>query len=432
MTRPAHIVHLTPHLGGGIGKTLLTLAEAQREQGFVHSFLLLERPEKTQFLDRLRALGCRVELADDSPAAARALLASADIVQLEWWNHPATFAFLCAAPLPAMRLLAWCHVSGLRTPRIPLALFEAAGRVLFTSECSLQSDTVAALDAAARRRVGVVSSGVGLDAPRARTEDPQGRLRVGYLGSLNFSKLHPGFVDFLAAVDLPDFAVRIWGDLHNRDLLLDQCRRAGRSGLLEFAGYTTDVAAALASLDVLAYLLNPHHYGTGENALVEAMSAGVVPVVLGNPAESVLVEDGRSGVVVDGPRGFAAAIRRLASDPLERHRLGRNAAERATSRFTPRALGQAMAAQYRELLGADKHGVDFRPGLGTEPAQWFLACQEAADDFALCIPGMARDPFDCHNLFEPSKGSLVHFCTRFPSDARLRAWRELARECIPA
>ncbi len=432
MTQPAHIVHLTPHLGGGIGKTLLTLAEAQRGPGFAHSFLILERPEKTQFLDRLRALGCRVELADDAPGAARALLASADIVQLEWWNHPATFAFLCGTELPAMRLLAWCHVSGLGTPRIPRGLFEAAGRVLFTSACSLQSETVAALDEATRRRIGVVSSGVGLAEPRARIADPKGRLRVGYVGSLNFSKLHPRFVDFLAAVDLPDFAVRVWGDVQNRELLLDQCRRAGKSGLLDFAGYTTDVAEALASLDVIAYLLNPHHYGTGENALVEAMSAGVVPVVLGNPAESVLVEDGRSGVVVDGPRAFAAAIRRLAGNPLERHRLGRNAAERTASRFTPRAMGDAMAAQYRELLGCEKRSIDFRRTLGTEPAQWFLACQEGGADFARRIPDMAHDPFDRHNLFEPSKGSLTHFCTRFPADARLRAWQDLARECVAA
>lgn len=423
------VVHVTPHLGGGIGKALLTLVEAQQGRDFDHGFVLLERPEKTGFLDGLKRLGCPVEYASPGEVAkAQALLAEADIVQLEWWNHPATCAFVCRTELPPMRLLVWSHVSGLRTPVIPSGLIEGVGRFVFTSGCSLQSSVVAQLDADTKTRIGVVSSGVGLDIPCPRTNG-DGSLRVGYVGSLNFSKLHPRFVDYLAAVDVPGFMVRIWGDIQNRQQLRDECRHSGKNDLIVFEGYTADVAGCLASLDVFAYLLNPAHYGTGENALIEAMSAGVVPVVLDNPAERAIVENGRTGLVVDSPASFAAAIRWLALHPDERRSMGQNASAAAARRFAAHELGETMASQYRQVLATEKRVVDFREIFGDDPADWFLSCHEAGEHFATSIPALAGDDFARHSLYEASKGSLQHFCSRFPDDPRLQEWKHLSGAC---
>lgn len=423
------VVHLTPHLGGGIGKTLLALAGAQQGTAFEHAFVLLEHPEKTVFLDGLQRLGCTVEIAANGEIdSIKSILAEADIVQLEWWNHPATFPFLCGADLPPMRLLAWSHVSGLHTPVIPAGLIESAGRFVFSSSCSLEAPAIMALDAGTRARTGVVHSGVGLDAPAARSDKRIPALRAGYLGSLNFSKLHPRIVDYLAAVDLPDFTLRVWGDVQNRQELHDECRRHGKDGLIAFEGFTEDVAANLARLDVLAYLLNPAHYGTGENALVEAMSAGVIPVVLNNPAERAIVEHGRTGLIVDSPRAFAAAIRWLADHPDERHSMSENARAEAARRFSPASLGKAMAQQYQQVLTDDKRTANFRSILGDTPADWFLSCQAAGRDFAGQLPALARDTLARHGLHETSKGSLRHFLNRFPDDPQLREWQRLCAE----
>jgi glycosyltransferase involved in cell wall biosynthesis len=58
-------------------------------------------------------------------------------------------------------------------------------------------------------------------------------------------------------------------------------------------------------------LLNPYHYGTAENILLEAISAGVVPIVLNNPAEMALVEDRKNGFIVSGVKDFSDLISKL-------------------------------------------------------------------------------------------------------------------------
>ena len=135
---------------------------------------------------------------------------------------------------------------------------------------------------------------------------------MGYFGSLNFAKLHPHYVDFLAAVDKPGLTVRLIGDLTNRDILERQSALIGREGMFEFRGYSTDIAAELKAINVLAYLLNPEHYGTTENALLEAMAVGIVPIVLDNPAERHIIEDNRTGLIVSTPSEFSKAVYWLA------------------------------------------------------------------------------------------------------------------------
>jgi len=43
---------------------------------------------------------------------------------------------------------------------------------------------------------------------------------------------------------------------------------------IEFCGETAEPAAALSDADIFFYPLQPDHYGTAENALIEAMSLG--------------------------------------------------------------------------------------------------------------------------------------------------------------
>lgn len=387
-----------------------------------HVVACLEKPEKNQFLDQIRDGGGEVIVAPDL-LHLNELVSTTDIVQLEWWNHPATIECLCnMAPQP-MRLLVWCHVSGLHNPIIPPKLMEISNRFLFTSPCSFEAKQVSALAARLGNKLAVVSSGggfSGLPEPRVDNLSP---LSVGYLGSLNFAKLHPGYVGFLSAVNLPGFKVRLIGDLLNREVLERQSDDAGRAGILDFRGYTTDVAAELRAINVMAYLLNPQHYGTAENALLEAMATGIVPIVLDNPAERNIVEHLRTGLIVRSPSEFADVIEWLAHNPDERSRIGMQAAASVRERFSPEKMGASFRTHYEEVMSEQKRLVPFQNIFGTTPEEWFLSCQGEPEIFReggeICLPAGSLSSF---NLLEKTKGSVFHFLEHFPDAARLRNW----------
>ncbi|MBH0197323.1 MAG: glycosyltransferase family 4 protein, partial [Nitrospira sp.] len=386
-----NLLHITAHLGGGVGKVLARLAaeSRRRQDGIRHTVVCLEAIEKTQFVEQFQSQGGQIVICP-SPQELDRQIRLADIVQLEWWHHPVVAGWMCSGELPPMRLIVWSHVSGLHAPAIPPAFAATPHRFLFSSPCSLEHRALAGLKRRVGERLGVVvSSGGFADMPAPADRSPGGPLRVGYLGTLNFAKLHPRILDFVAAVRLPDFRLALVGDPTTGARLLEAAASSGCEQRLDVRGYTTDSAQELASFDVLAYLLNPLHYGTAENALLEAMAMGVVPIVLNNPAERYVVQHMETGIVVQGPEEFADALDWLASHHVERARLSANAAATVRAAFAIERTADSLQAQYQAVLAEDKRAFDFRPIFGQEPADWFRSCQ-GDEVWRFCNDGDSR------------------------------------------
>ncbi|MCX9014410.1 MAG: glycosyltransferase [Candidatus Methanoperedens sp.] len=418
------VLHITAHLGGGVGKVLSGLvAQASiSNSGIKHLIVCLEEPEKNQFVDKVREYGGEVIVCPSMDMLEK-IIEDSDIVQLEWWNHPATIKYLCSLSIPPIRLLTWSHVSGLHTPIIPKKLILASHVFLFTSQCSFESKEVMSLPPEFEDRLGVVSSSGGFPGLPERRDGINESVSVGYFGSLNFAKLHPRYIDYLAAVEIPGFKVKIIGDLHNQDTLNQQCDAIGKTGILEFAGFVPDIASELATINVLAYLLNPEHYGTTENALLEAMAMGVVPVVLDNPAERQIIDDHSTGLIVHSPDEFADAIQWLSENPDERQRLGIQAAKSVRERFSAEKMEASLNEYYRKTMSMEKRTIDFSEIFGIDPAEWFLSCQ---DDKSIFIEDgsieLDDDTIVSYGLFEKSKGSVFHFSEYFPDNLELKLW----------
>jgi glycosyltransferase involved in cell wall biosynthesis len=418
------ILHLTAHLGGGVGKALSGLVAQASVSGSEvrHLIVCLEENEKNQFVDRIRRYGGEVIVCPSMDKLEK-LMEDSDIVQLEWWNHPETIKHLCTLSVPPIRLLTWSHVSGLYNPRIPQRLILASHIFLFTSPCSFESKEVIDLIPELGDRLGIVSSSGGFSGLPEPIREENKNISVGYIGSLNFAKLHPRYIDYLAAVDIPGFRVKMIGDVTNQDILNQQCDNLGKAGMLDFRGYTTDIVSELASINVLAYLLNPEHYGTTENALLEAMAMGIVPIVLDNPAERRIVNDHKTGLMVRSPDEFAKAIQWLSENPDDRQRLGRQASESVRERFSAEKMEAALNTHYQSILCKEKRKIVFSEIFGTDPAEWFLSCQENKNFFAK--DGRIHlddDTIISYGLFEKSKGTVFHFSEYFPDNLELKLW----------
>ena len=159
------ILHVTPHLGGGVGKAH-TAINGALPNGFDQTFILLEAPRDRRYADLLEAANARVIVADNLDQVAR-LAGSADVVQFEFWNHPRLFECLARCDFPAIRSVFWSHISGLSKPVIQPGLMQAAGRFVMTTEASWLIPSFAALREATPEKFTVINSGFGFSgAPR--------------------------------------------------------------------------------------------------------------------------------------------------------------------------------------------------------------------------------------------------------------------------
>lgn len=423
--KPIHLLHITAHLGGGVGKVLSRLVQesARSQVRIEHTIVTLEPLEKFQFADHIEAHGGKL-IINPTLDRLNELAASADIVQLEWWHHPAMTAWLCSGLLPAMRLIIWSHVSGLHPPQILPDFVRAPHRFLFTSPCSLEHPALCQLEPKTRKRTGVVFSSGGFDdLPDPKHHPIRTPLRAGYVGTLNFAKLHPQLMDYLAAVDLPEFRLLMVGDPSTGKELQIQAEQLGIDNRIELCGYRTNIAETLAGFDVFVYLLNPLHYGTTENALLEAMAMGVVPIVMDNPAERQLVRHGETGLRITNPQQLNDALRWLEQNPESYLRLAKTASTEVRHRFSIAQTSKSLSSYYIAVSNEEKKIVDFRQIFGNAPADWFRSCQ---DNHIALFPDVVQasnhTTHDLHFLHEKNKGSVFHYQRTFPNDPRLSAW----------
>ena len=350
-------------------------------------------------------------------------------MQLEWWHHPVVAGWLCSGIHPEMRLVIWSHVSGLHPPEILPGFVDIPHRFLFTSPCSLERPSLAHRFLRPDPKYDAVFSSGGFDDfPEPPRRTYAGPTRAGYVGTLNFAKLHPRFLDYIAAVNVPGFTVALVGDPTTAAALQAQAGRLGITDSLEIRGYKSDVIGELARFDIFPYLLNPLHYGTTENALLEAMAMGVVPIVLDNPAERHIVRNGETGLTHYVPSSFAEAVKHLAENPGKLQMLSENASRDIRQRFSLHHTADNLEKHYRSVLPEPKRTIDFRPLFGTEPACWFRSCMGSESWRFTDDPKSAQSPAGTtpgpHYLYEETKGSVFHYSSTFPGDVRLRRWAE--------
>jgi glycosyltransferase involved in cell wall biosynthesis len=304
-----------------------------------------------------------------------------------------------------MRSVFWGHVSGLFRPVIAPGLFKAADRFVFTTPASMVLGEGLPIDR--QSNLSAIGSGFGFpnlpSLPGSQKLDAQ--YPITYLGTVDFIKMHPGFFDAVDAL-AHDVAVSIWGGNDPEGEVAAKTRTMHHPGRIHFMGQTPDPQAALSRSRIFFYPLQPDHYGTAENALIEAMSLGLVPVVLANSAECAIVEHCVTGLAAASIDECADILDRLLDSPVEVARLGANAAKAAREKHTSERSASAFISLWRSLIKEPKRCHDFAAVTGRTPLDWYLATQFLPGDEIVLSDASARQ----------SKGTLAHFRSAFPDD----------------
>jgi glycosyltransferase involved in cell wall biosynthesis len=195
-----------------------------------------------------------------------------------------------------------------------------------------------------------VRSGLGLN----------GEFLIGYISAIDPRKRQEIFIEAAAQVlkEHPDAKFLIVGDVydgtpaqvHYKEGVIKLAAALNIQNQVIFTGYRSDVPQILKNLDI--FVMTSRSEGLGD-VVIEAMAAGkpVVSTIDGGPAE--IVEEGKSGYLIQDHGSAAAYAQRisqlLASEPLRRQ-MGEEGKIRAEKIFGIRRHVDSVQNLYERLL----------------------------------------------------------------------------------
>ena len=187
-----------------------------------------------------------------------------------------------------------------------------------------------------------------------------GTMLIGTVGSLTVRKGQKHFLraGSLLLRDFPEAHLVLISDGTLRREIEAEGRRLGIENRLHLPGYLLPATDYIADLSV--FVLPSAEEGMS-NALLEAMTMGLLCIASDIPSNRQVITHGRDGVLVnvEDHEAFAESMGTLLAHSNRRRSLGEAARETIRQRFDPRHVIMANEALYAAL--ADKRRRKWRP-----------------------------------------------------------------------
>ncbi len=444
------VLHITPHLGGGVGSVLLNyLAKSRENSAFVHRVLSLEYAnKKAKMASKTTGFFLAAKMSEN-PQRLLAAISQADVVLIHWWNHPLLYAFLVRESLPPSRIIFWSHISGFSPPYVfNQPALHYPDLFVFTSPLSLDVPEVKNLREERQKALRVVWSTGGIEHAASVMPKPHAGFKIGYIGTVDYGKMHPHFLKMSSMVKIPDAQFVVCGGPSEKQIQ-EESMQYGMGERFIFTGQIKDVNNYLSEFDVFGYPLAPYHFGTCEQSLGESMAAGVPPVVMANRTESYIVDDGVTGIVAANDEAYARAIEGLYRNPDLGQRLSDNAKKAAKQMYSSDLMITLWENIFNESLSFPKTERQWKGkyrGKSVSPSNIFLESLGAHGKEFLCSLNAhdekdieaakdgIRKLYDSSHLWRSStRGSAHHYHDFSPEDDYLKLWSDLAHiECNDA
>lgn len=311
------ILHITPHLGGGVGTVVLSWLSEDKSN--THTIITLDTANE---LARNICAKYSIALFEKSDRSfIFENIKQTDIVVVHFWNHPLLYDLIIRSEFPPCRMVFWSHISGLQPPNVITdKILRYPDKFIYTSTVSSEI-----IENPVILSTGNISSFFEVELK------PHVGFIVGYVGTVDYVKMHPQYIEVLAKTSADKFIIVGGGDYER---ICESCS----DKRFQFVGKVSDVKKYLLQMDVFGYLLNPAHFGTAEQVLQEALACGVVPVVLNNKCEANLIKHMRTGLVANNLNEYIAYIDLLKADVDLRKKLSKNGIEYAKKTFSTNNL----------------------------------------------------------------------------------------------
>ena len=280
----------------------------------------------------------------------------ADIIHINWWNNPELNDFL-HRELPPMRLLLWYHVGGDHAPQvITRQLIDLADFAVACSPYTYERPVFQNLSKDEHQaKVRMVLAPADFERLSGFQPKPHNTFNIGYIGTVDFVKMHPNYVSMSAAVNIPQARFIICGGGSAIPILQQQARQLGKIDQFDIRGYVNDIRPVIEVLDLYGYPLCEENYAAAELNLQEVMYAGIPAIVFPYGGVSKLVVHNETGLIVHSEREYSEALEYLYYTPTERIRLGRNAAEYARQHFGAENAVWKFNDLYTQMMRFPKH-----------------------------------------------------------------------------
>lgn len=430
------LLHIIVHMGGGVGRAVTEVVTNERDD-YQHQILCLEQPVNEQFILKCRQSGIQI-VWGLSEAQTVHMAQEADIIILHWWHHPIMIQFLNRISTIKLKIVIWSHINGCFYPFIPYKFLDMHDTFFVTSEYTLENPEWQIWQCLEARKKAFLVYGMGKfdKIPEKKCYLQQGEIKVGFCGTLSLCKIHSDYVAACEQIikEIPNIKFQLFGSLESESWLYTEIKRRHLEQYFQFMGYSKEVTSELQGLDIFGYPLNPEHFGTTENVILEAMAAGLPVILLNQNTERFIIKDGINGILAKDMETYVQSIIFLAKNADYREYLGKNARNHV-SRFY--SLDDNLERFYDGIEHAKScipKVINYVGYFEGSPHQWFLkgmndtwkksflkAVEEAEEGrFEILKYFIAKHPI----LKEKTKSSVLHFANYFPDVLVLQQWKK--------
>ena len=306
-----NVLHIAVHLGGGVGTVIKNWIK--KDEVNSHTVLLLNKnyygEDPSYIHPQMRGKDKEI----------KEFIQKADVVIIHFWNHPYLFDFLVNFKFPECRVCVWSHVSGLNPPYVHLEkMAQLSDKFVLSSPISFNSD-VRYFNKELLKRVSLVWTTGGVEDYLEINRITNNKdFVIGYIGTLDYSKIHPNFVQLCEEIlkRIPEAKFVICGTGPDEGKIKEEVNKRGVNESFTFMGMCHNIKEIIPNFSVFGYPLNNKHFGTCEQVLGEVMAAGVMPIVLDNPAERLIVSN--VGKISKDSEEYIENIVQLYSKPINK------------------------------------------------------------------------------------------------------------------